>query len=226
MRYKHGFTLIELLVVISIIALLIALLLPALQGARELAVSTTCLNQLRQAGVTLKNYAADHNGWIRRDVTNWVQPLLATGYWDTGDGGTCPGWQPFRYNGSSIYGIRIEKGITWTQTNEPAPAASAKYVVSLYDLESTHRPTEWLLISDTAQFNGLGADLHQSGQWQPGTNNANRRHIAHQRHVGSANVLALDGHAESMQDEGLLDHEVNLWVGPDGNRYFLGVIHN
>lgn len=55
-----GFTLIELLVMISIIALLVALLLPTLQGAREQARKAVCLSQLRQNGITFSVYANDH----------------------------------------------------------------------------------------------------------------------------------------------------------------------
>jgi len=53
---KHGFTLVELLVVIAIIGVLVALLLPAVQAAREAARRATCVNKLRQATLATLNY--------------------------------------------------------------------------------------------------------------------------------------------------------------------------
>ena len=53
---QSGFTLVELLVVIAIIGVLVALLLPAIQAARESARKTSCRNNLRQLGVGMHNY--------------------------------------------------------------------------------------------------------------------------------------------------------------------------
>lgn len=61
---KQAFTLIELLVVISIIALLIAILLPALQGARDAAKSVACLSNERQLGIANHIYANDAKDYV------------------------------------------------------------------------------------------------------------------------------------------------------------------
>ena len=81
LRRRYGFTLIELLVVIAIIALLISILLPSLKTARQQAIRTYCLSNLRHVGMSAMIYSSDY-----RDR------LPPAGHKITGDGRSFAGW--------------------------------------------------------------------------------------------------------------------------------------
>ena len=113
-KSRMGFTLVELLVVIAIIGILVALLLPAVQSAREAARRMQCGNNLKQIGIGLHNY----HGTYKRLPSGWVVPndpgipANAANY-------ECWGWSalilPFIEQGPLFDQLAVTRANLWSQ---------------------------------------------------------------------------------------------------------------
>jgi prepilin-type N-terminal cleavage/methylation domain-containing protein/prepilin-type processing-associated H-X9-DG protein len=113
---RRAFTLIELLVVIAIIALLVGLLLPAVQKVRDAAARTQCTNNLKQIGLALQSY---------HDVNKQFPPGYTSGVTATGDD-TGPGWGWAAYILPYMEQQPLFAQITFTQPIEATANTAAR----------------------------------------------------------------------------------------------------
>ena len=147
---QKGFTLIELLVVISVIALLLAILLPTVQRVRRQAKAVACQSNLHQWGLCFKMYTGDNNGRLFSDVLDkmyWYKTLRPY-YSDSNDLLLCPMATKYvdnpKWNGSKFSTWRIPISTDWRPPTTPTSFCYGSYginvrILDLPDLEDLNR---------------------------------------------------------------------------------------
>lgn len=185
---SRAFTLIELLVVIAVIAILASLLMPAISKGKSRALSSQCLNNLKQLGVATLVYAQEHNGLIQIDAPlnpgiTWGSLLNSNQPIKSLDIYLCPAYAPRRFtNWFYTYGVR----------QDPLPEYTRGDFNEILQSSRLPTPTEYLHLGDTTSRGRQGAGAMQYYYFRVG-----QEKEIHARHDLRANGLFMDGHVES-----------------------------
>jgi|YelNatPaOPRAMG01_1025707.scaffolds.fasta_scaffold11585_2 prepilin-type N-terminal cleavage/methylation domain-containing protein len=200
---QRGFTLIELLVVIAIIALLAALLLPALARAKAKARTAECLSQLKQVGVALRMWANDHDAQFP-----WTVEM------DDGGSKGSPEWvDHFRACSNELVTPKLlvcptDTGKTIARDWEViAGLENVSYFVGLTAKES--EPQTLLTGDGRVIGGGGGVDL----QWNLYVGSSVDATWEKEAHGGRGNVVLSDGSGHTLNTEALREHIISILAG-------------